>query len=583
MGEPHTSTRFLAKKNLSSLLREAEGETGGLRRALGPVNLVTLGIGAIIGAGIFVLTGQAAATYAGPAIILSFVLSGIGCAFAGLCYAEFASLIPIAGSAYTYGYATLGEIFAWIIGWDLILEYAFGAATVASGWSGYFQSLLADFHIIIPPRWIDTPGTRLVYYKGNWSELASVRATLATAGIDPMSLPHVTATFNLLAFLAMCVVTLILVVGIRESANVNTAIVIIKVAVVFIFIAIAAAYVLRHPSVAATNWHPFIPPSAGKFGEFGWSGIARGAAVVFFAYIGFDAVSTTAQEARNPQKDMPIGIIGSLLICTVLYIAVSGLLTATVPYTALNVSAPVAVGVDATGVTWAIILVKLGAVAGLTSVMLVMLLGQSRVTFTMSRDGLLPKWASAIHPRFRTPWITSIVTGLAVAIFGAVIPIGDLATLVNIGTLLAFVIVCAGVWVLRATRPDLPRPFRTPFVPFVPILGMAISLCMMVSLPIATWYRLVIWLLIGLCIYWTYGVRNSAVAKAMDPARQRSCLINADRSLLMLGLLLVIAGLTFTRALDFDSLEQGVVAVWGAVTVLIAGRNYSLDWRAPRT
>jgi APA family basic amino acid/polyamine antiporter len=578
-----TGAPFLAKKDLCSLLREADGETGGLRRVLGPLNLVTLGIGAIIGAGIFVLTGQAAATYAGPAIILSFVLSGLGCTFAGLCYAEFASLIPIAGSAYTYGYATLGEIFAWIIGWDLILEYAFGAATVASGWSGYFQSLLADFHILIPPQWIDTPGTQLVYYKGSWSELTSVRAALATAGMNPMMLPHVTATFNLLAFLAMSLVTLILVVGIRESANVNTLVVIIKVVVVLIFIAIAAEYVLRHPTVAATNWHPFVPPGAGKFGEFGWSGIARGAAVVFFAYIGFDAVSTMAQEARNPQRDMPIGIIGSLLICTVLYIAVSGLLTAIVPYTALNVSDPVAVGIDATGVTWAIILVKLGAVAGLTSVMLVMMLGQSRVAFTMSRDGLLPKWGSAIHPRFRTPWITSIVVGLAVSIFGAVIPIGDLATLVNIGTLLAFVIVCAGVWVLRVTRPDLPRPFRTPLVPFVPILGMSISFLMMVSLPIATWYRLVIWLLIGLCIYWTYGVRNSVVTKSMDSARQREELLNADLSLLVLGILLIITGLTFARWLDLNPLERGVAAVWGAAMALIAARNYSFDRRALRT
>lgn len=577
-----SATGLFDKKDLQSLLSEAEGENAGLRRALGPLNLITLGIGAIIGAGIFVLTGQAAATYAGPSIVLSFVLSGIGCAFAGLCYAEFASLIPIAGSAYTYGYATLGEIFAWIIGWDLILEYAFGAATVASGWSGYFQSLLSDFHIHIPPQWTDTPGTKLVLYKGYWSELDPLRATLAKAGVNPASLPHVTATFNLVAFLAIIVVAAVLVVGIRESANVNTSIVIIKVAVVLVFIALVAAYLFRHPATAAANWHPFIPPNTGKFGDFGWSGIARGSAVIFFAYIGFDAVSTTAQEARNPQKDMPIGIIGSLLICTVLYIAVAGLLTAIVPYQMLNVADPVAIGIDATGIVWGSILVKLGAVAGLSSVMLVMMLGQSRVAFTMSRDGLLPKWASAIHPRFRTPWITSIVIGLAVAIFGATIPIGDLATLVNIGTLLAFVIVCAGVWVLRVRRPDLDRPFRTPLVPLVPILGMGISLFMMVSLPLVTWYRLIIWLLIGLCIYWTYGVRNSLVAKARDAGEQRSGLLTADLCLLALGLFLVISGLTYTRALDFSTLERGIVIGWGAVVAVIAIRNFSADRSALR-
>ena len=574
-----STTGLLAKKDLHSLLREAEGETAGLRRVLGPLNLITLGIGAIIGAGIFVLTGQAAAAYAGPAIVLSFVLSGIGCAFAGLCYAEFASLIPIAGSAYTYGYATLGEIFAWIIGWDLILEYAFGAATVGSGWSGYFQSLLADFHIFIPPQWTDTPGARLVFYKGNWVELDTLRAALASAGINPASLPHVTAHFNLVAFLAICVVTAVLVIGIRESATVNTSIVIMKVAVVLVFIAVAAAFVLRHPALAAANWHPFIPPNTGKFGDYGWSGIARGSAVIFFAYIGFDAVSTTAQEARNPQRDMPIGIIGSLVICTVLYIAVAALLTAVVPYHALNVADPVAIGIDATGVRWGSILVKMGAVAGLSSVMLVMMLGQSRVAFTMSRDGLLPKWASAIHPRFRTPWITSIAIGVAVAVFAATIPIGDLATLVNIGTLLAFVIVCAGVWVLRVKRPDLPRPFRTPLVP---ILGMAISLFMMVSLPLATWYRLIVWLLIGLCIYWTYGVRNSLVASAMSAPKRRSGLLSADVCLLGLGVFLLISGLTFTRSLDFSTIERGVVIVWGAIVALVAARNFSADRRGAR-
>jgi len=507
MGNP-----LLATKPLHVIMEEANdtGETS-LRRALGPINLITLGIGAIIGAGIFVLTGQAAATSAGPAIVVSFILSGIICAFAGLCYAEFASLIPIAGSAYTYGYATLGEIFAWIIGWDLILEYAFGAATVASGWSGYFVSLLDDLGIRVGPRWIATPGTQMVLYKGHWAELDSLRQTLATAGIDPASLPHAVGAFNLVAFLAIAVTTFILVVGIRESANFNSAIVILKVAIVLVFIAVAGMYVSRHPALASANWRPFIPPNTGKFGDFGLSGVARGAAVIFFAYIGFDAVSTAAQEAKHPQKDMPVGIIGSLVICTFLYILVSGLLTAVVPYTDLNVSAPVAVAIDATGVRWGSLLVKTGAVLGLGSVMLVMLLGQSRVFYSMSRDGLLPQWAGAIHSTFRTPWLSSIVVGVCVAIFASFIPIGDLAVLVNIGTLLAFVIVCAGVWILRQKRPDLPRPFRTPLVPLVPILGILTSLAAMLSLPARTWWRLLIWLAIGLLVYGFYGRTHSKV------------------------------------------------------------------------
>lgn len=509
------ASKLFATKPLNVIMAEAE-DTGehSLRRALGPINLITLGIGAIIGAGIFVLTGQAAATAAGPAIVVSFILSGIICAFAGLCYAEFASLIPIAGSAYTYGYATLGELFAWIIGWDLILEYAFGAATVASGWSGYVVSFLDDFGLHISPRWIATPGTDLVFYRGHWAQLDSIGQSLAAAGVDATTLPHAVATFNLIAFIGIFVATFILVVGIRESANLNSAIVILKVAIVLVFIGIAGNFVLHHPSLAAANWHPFIPPNTGKFGVFGLSGVARGAAVIFFAYIGFDAVSTAAQEAKNPQKDMPIGIIGSLVICTVLYILVSGLLTAMVPYADLNVSAPVAVAIDATGVRWGSLLVKAGAIAGLGSVMLVMLLGQSRVFYSMSRDGLLPKWAGAIHRRFRTPWISSIVVGVCVAGFASLIPIGDLAVLVNIGTLLAFVIVCAGVWILRRKRPDLPRPFKTPLVPLVPILGILTSVAAMASLPAKTWWRLLIWLGIGLLVYAFYGRVHSKVRNA---------------------------------------------------------------------
>jgi basic amino acid/polyamine antiporter, APA family len=504
---------LLAKKSLDMILSESEehGERT-LRRVLGPINLVTLGIGAIIGAGIFVLTGEAAAKYSGPAIILSFVLAGFACAFAGLCYAEFASLIPIAGSAYTYGYATLGEIFAWIIGWDLILEYAFGAATVASGWSGYVLSFLQDFGIRIPPQYASARGELLVLYNNHWEHFSRVKDTLASKGINPDSLPHMAAYFNVLAFLAIAAVTLVLVIGIKESANLNTAIVLVKVSIVLVFIAVAGLYALKNPSLFTSHWHPFIPPNAGQFGKYGWSGIARGAAVIFFAYIGFDAVSTAAQEAKNPKKDMPIGILGSLVICTILYILVSGLLTGVVPYTSLNVSDPVAVGIDAVpGVRWGSFLVKVGAIFGLGTVMLVMLLGQSRVFYSMSRDGLLPGWASAIHPRFRTPWISTILVGLFVAIFAALIPIDVLGELVSIGTLLAFVIVCSGVWLLRRRRPDLPRPFKTPWVPVVPLLGIIVSSGLMLSLPFDTWLRLLIWLVIGLAIYFSYGRHHSRV------------------------------------------------------------------------
>jgi basic amino acid/polyamine antiporter, APA family len=504
---------LLKCKPLNVLMTEAS-ETGehSLKRALGPVNLITLGIGAIIGAGIFVLTGSAAAKYAGPAIVLSFVLSGIACVFAGLCYAEFASLIPIAGSAYTYGYATLGELFAWIIGWDLILEYAFGAATVASGWSGYVLSFLEDFGIRLPPRLTLAPSEKLVFWGGHWEHLERVKDTLATQHIDPSTLPQQTGLFNLVALLAIVGVTIILVIGIKESANFNSTIVIVKVAIVLMFIVIAGQFALKHPDIVKANWHPFIPPNdTGTFGKYGWSGIARGASVIFFAYIGFDAVSTAAQEARNPEKDMPIGILGSLVVCTILYILVSGLLTGIVPYADLNVSDPVALGIDVTGIAWAKFLVKLGAIFGLATVMLVMLLGQSRVFYSMSRDRLLPAWAGAVHPRFRTPWISTILVGCFVAVFAALVPIEILGELVSIGTLLAFVIVCAGVWVLRRRRPDLPRPFKTPWIPFVPIMGMVVSFGLMASLPLGTWIRLIVWLIIGMAIYFGYSIKHSKV------------------------------------------------------------------------
>jgi len=493
-------------KPLSMLSQEAseQGEHT-LKRSLGATNLITLGIGAIIGAGIFVLTGQAAALYAGPSVSLSFVLAGIVCAFAGLCYAEFASIIPIAGSAYTYGYATLGELVAWIIGWDLGLEYGFGAATVASGWSGYFNSLLQQLHIYIPPQLTATPGTPLVFYENHWLPVASLPPGVSTAGLQ-----HATGLFNLVAILAVLAITTVLVIGIKESANLNSAIVIVKLSVVGVFLVLGTYFLVRHPELAKANWHPFIPPNDGQ-GHFGWGGIPKAAASIFFAYIGFDAVSTAAQEARNPQKDMPLGILGSLVVCTILYIMVSTVLTGLVNYKMLNVADPVALGIDATGVSWGSLLVKIGAVFGLGTVMLVMLLGQSRVFFSMSRDGLLPKWAADIHPKFRTPWISTIIVGSVVAILPAFLSVNRLAELVNIGTLLAFTIVCAGVWVLRVRHPDLHRPFKTPWVPVVPILGILTALYLMANLPMITWMVMLGWMVLGLGIYFTYSIKHSKV------------------------------------------------------------------------
>jgi APA family basic amino acid/polyamine antiporter len=501
-------SRLLRIKPMSMLTLEA-GEQGEhtLKRSLGALNLITLGIGAVIGAGIFVLTGQAAALHAGPAVALSFVLAGLTCAFAGLCYAEFASIIPIAGSAYTYGYATLGELVAWIIGWDLCLEYAFGAATVASGWAGYFNSLLQQLGIYVPPQLTATTGTTLVFYQKQWLPLTSL-----PPGMSDIGLRHATGFFNLIAMLIVMAITTILVIGIKESANFNSAIVIIKLGIVGVFLVVGGYYLFRHPEVARLNWHPFIPPKDAH-GNFGWGGIPTAAASIFFAYIGFDAVSTAAQEAKNPKRDMPIGILGSLVVCTLLYILVSLVLTGLVSYKTLNVAAPVALAIDVTGVSWGSMLVKIGAVFGLATVMLVMLLGQSRVFYSMSKDGLLPKWASAIHPKFRTPWITTILFGAFAAIMPAFLPIENLSQLVNIGTLLAFTIVCAGVWVLRVRNPEMHRPFKTPFVPLVPILGMITALYLMSRLALITWAVMLGWLFLGLIIYFGYSIKHSKVQK----------------------------------------------------------------------
>lgn len=488
-----------------------------MHRALSATNLTTLGIGAIIGAGIFVLTGQAAAQYAGPAIVISFIISGLACLFAGLCYAEFASMIPISGSAYTYAYSTLGEFMAWIIGWDLILEYLFAASTVSVGWSGYMVSFLKDFGLSIPPQYTAAWNSVLVDIpKIGWKPLTEqLSASLSASGIAVDSLPHVTAILNLPAMFIIAAITILLVIGIKESAGFNNVMVIIKVFVILLFIGIGFFFINK------ANWHPFIPPNTGEWGHFGWSGILRGSAVIFFAYIGFDAVSTAAQEAKNPQRDMPIGILGSLGISTVLYILVAIVLTGIVSYTFLNVADPIAVGVDAMGkgLFWLRPIIKIAAIAGLSSVVLVMMLGQPRIFYAMSKDGLLPERFARIHPRFKTPYYSTILTGSVAFVLAGILPINILGELVSIGTLLAFAIVCIGIIFLRVKRPELERPFRTPFVPLVPILGAGICLIQMYSLPLDTWLRLIIWMAIGILIYFTYGLRHSKLKHPDHPKK----------------------------------------------------------------
>jgi APA family basic amino acid/polyamine antiporter len=481
------ASQLLATKSIDELqAQEASGNE--LRRALTATQLTLLGIGGVIGTGIFVLTGVAAAQNAGPALALSFIFAGIGCMFAGLCYAEFAAMIPVSGSAYSYSYATLGEGIAWFIGWNLILEYLFAVATVSVGWSGYAVSLLDQLHVHIPDALSHAPfdQDRLTEHMVRTGAIINVPAMLIVAAI---------AT--------------ICYIGIKQSATFNSWIVTIKVTVIILFIMFGISF------INTANWHPFVPPNEGHFGEFGWSGVLKAAGVIFFAYIGFDAISTAAQEAKNPQRDMPIGILASLVICTILYVIVATVLTGMVSYKELNVAAPVALALDKyPGLHWLGIPIKLGAVAGMTSVMLVMTIAQARIFFAMARDGLLPKFFGKVHPKFRTPSTGTVVTGVTAAIIGGLFPVGVLGHLVSIGTLAAFVTVCIGVLVLRKTRPDLPRPFRTPLPWFTCLAGAGVCGLMMVSLGAATWWRLAIWTVFGVAVYVLYGRKHSRLHRA---------------------------------------------------------------------
>ncbi len=499
---------LFARKSVSELHVEAEGHV--LKRALGPWNLVALGIGAIIGAGLFSLTGLAAAQNAGPAVALSMVVAATGCLFAGLCYSEFATMIPVAGSAYTYAYTTMGEWLAWIIGWDLVLEYAVGAATVSISWSGYVVSLLNEFGIHLPPQLVSSPFEALKLPDGT----------------------QIQGLINLPAVLIVAAISLLLMVGIKESARTNAVIVVIKLSVVLVFIALGWMY------INMKNYVPFIPPNEGAFGKFGISGIMAGAGTIFFAYIGFDAVSTAAQEAKDPQRNMPIGIIGSLAICTVLYVVFSVVLTGMVSYKELNVAAPVAVAIDVTPYPWLRTAVKLGIIAGFTSVILVMLLGQSRVFYSMSRDRLVPKVFSDVHQKFATPWRSNLLFGIFVAALAAFLPLQVVGHMTSIGTLFAFVIVSGGILIMRRTQPDVHRPFRTPLVPLVPILGIVANAAMMYSLGPDNWTRLVIWLVIGQIIFFGYSRYNS---RLRDNGAARERFPRVDRAF-MLGNIGFLAG-----------------------------------------
>src|SRR5438874_2022783 len=509
------ASQLLRTKPLSMLLDEMKGENR-LRRILGPVQLTALGVGAIIGTGIFILTGVAAHDRTGPALMLSFVMAGLACVFAALCYAEFASMVPVAGSAYTYAYATLGELCAWIIGWDLILEYAVGSATVAHGWSAHFQEFIPIFHEGVS--WIPAK-IPLIFHSAPVNYCVSVGAGCPHTGFVSTG-----SYFDLPAVLITFILTIILVKGIKESASFNAFMVAIKLVIVLMVIGIGGYLIIT--VYGTSNWHPFAPYGYTGISFFGKSilggraaggeplGMFAGAAIIFFAYIGFDSVSVHSEEARAPAKDVPIGIIASLIICTILYIAVAAVLTGMVPYNKIDINAPVVEAFKRAGLTWMQYLVAFGAMTGITSVLLVMMLSQPRVMLALGRDGLVPNsFFGAVHPKFRTPWKSTILTGLFVASMAGFIPLSILAEMTSIGTLFAFVIVCGAVLVMRRTNPDAKRPFRAPLVPLVPILGILTCLLLMFSLPAENWYRLIIWLLIGLVIYFAYGRRHSVMAR----------------------------------------------------------------------
>jgi APA family basic amino acid/polyamine antiporter len=492
-------SRLFLKKSIDQIQKESESHS--LKRALGPWNLVFLGIGCIIGAGIYVMTGNAAANFAGPAVLLSFIVAGLACVFAGLCYAELASTMPVAGSAYTYSYATMGEVFAWVMGWLLVLEYGVAAATVAVGWSGYVVSLLKDLGVVVAPEY----AASLIQSSADEAGQLAFRAT---------------SDINLVAVVGMVLVTILLVVGVSESATVNNVIVFIKVGVLLAFIAMGTLYV--NPD----NWSPFIPENEGGF-KYGVEGVFRAASVIFFAYVGFEAVSTAASEARDPKKDMPFGILGSLFICTAIYMLVAAVLTGVVPFRELGVPDPIAVAVDRMGVPWFALMIKIGAVAGLSSVMLILTYGQSRIFFAMARDGLLPRIFSTVHPKFRTPWIGTIVLGALIAVAASLLPITILGDLVSLGTAFAFGIVCVSVLWLRKTRPDMHRPFRAPGGAWMPILGILFAGIMAAPLIIDIIAKatsgdpipamiLLSYLAVGAALYLFYGLRNSRLAQGLD-------------------------------------------------------------------
>jgi len=516
-------SNLLKTKSVEQLVGDAESGTKALKRTLTAMDLTLLGIGAIIGTGIFVLTGTAAANQAGPAIVLSYVMAGLVCAFAALCYAEFAAMIPISGSAYTYAYATLGEIFAWMIGWDLILEYAVGSMTVAVGWSGYFQRILAGFGVQLPV----------------WMQAAPA------AGVAG-------AIVNLPAIFIVLVISALLVIGVRESARFNAVMVTVKMAAILFFIVVGVGF------VKPDNWSPFMP--------YGWAGVSAAAAVVFFAYIGFDAVSTTAEEAKNPSRDLPVGIIASLIICTVLYLLVAAILSGIIPVVQFKndaqfLNAPVGYALHVINMDWAAGLVSAGAVAGITSVLLVMLLSQPRIFFAMSRDQLLPPGVSKVHPTFRTPYITTIITGVVVAIVAGFTPINILGEMTSIGTLFAFLVVCIAVMLLRRRRPDAPRPFKVPGGDIIPALGAVFSVYLMVNLTVMTWVRFLVWLDLGMVIYWFYGRTHSQLANRAEQAA-RSAVESFGNFLKMAGYMLIFNGFSITLL--------GLLTEWGVTSEELA-------------